>query len=64
MKANTKRLKGEELKVVDLKNVIMYVLPASELSDKPSIYTKKAEIIKRMEALEKTVVGIYSRAHS
>ena len=59
MKSNTKRFKGEELTVVDLDNVIMYVLPASELSDKAYIYTNKTAIIKRLEALEKTVVGIY-----
>ena len=33
--------------------MLMYVLPDSELYDKPSIYTNKTEIIKRLEALEK-----------
>ena len=30
MKANTNILKGEELKLAYLKNVLMYILPASE----------------------------------
>ena len=53
IKLNTKRLKGEELEVVDLKNVLMYVLPVSESSDKLYMYTKKTSIIKILEALEK-----------
>ena len=52
MKSNTKRLEGKYLKMFDLKNVLMYVLPASGLSDKPSIYTNKTAIITRLEALE------------
>ena len=51
MKENTKRLKGEELKVVYQNNVRMYVLQAPELYDKPSIYTNKIAIIKRLESL-------------
>ena len=40
MKSNTKRLRGEELKLLYLKNVLMYSLPESESCDKPYIYTK------------------------
>ena len=42
MKVNMKIMKGEGLKVVDLKNVLMYVLSAPESSIKPYIYAKKA----------------------
>ena len=42
---NTKRLKEEQFKVVDLNNLMMYVLPSHELSYNKSIYTKKTEII-------------------
>ena len=46
--------KEKSSKVVELKNVLMYVLSTSEFSDKPYIYTNKISIIKIMEALEKT----------
>ena len=61
IKENTKRLKAEELKVADLKNLLIYVLTASESSDKPSIYTNKTEILNRLEALEKCGGGIFKR---
>ena len=53
MKPNMKILKGEGFKVVDLNNVLVYILPASESADEPSIYTNKTVIIKRLGALEK-----------
>ena len=64
MKENIKILKGEELKVMDLKNVLMDVFPSPELSDNSSIFTKKTGIKKETGSLRKIVVGIYSRSHN
>ena len=45
VKANTKRLKGKGLNVMDLNDFIVYLLPASRLSDESSSYMKKIAIV-------------------
>ena len=50
---NEKKMKGEQIKVGDLKLVIMYILPASGLFDAPSIYTTRSAIEARLAQLEK-----------
>ena len=51
---NEKRMKGRQIKEGDLKTVIMYVLPASGLSDAPSRYTTRPAIEAKLAQLEKT----------
>ena len=54
-KVNLKRLKGEKLMVSDLKSVIMYVIAASGLSDKPYQYSTGVLIKASLAELDNNV---------
>ena len=51
--ARAKHIKGEKLRIADLKAAILYVLPAAKCSEAQTTYKTKSEIRKRLGELER-----------